>query len=276
MSESGCQAYTVMTAARSSRLIVIPRWHLNERVASGLRYAGDHTPGAACACQTAGGTGPREWHMDHQHTGASARFGLTLLAVFAFAAIALGVAPRYRQDWLLENVIVLVAVPLLVLGWRRLRFSRGAYVALLVFLLLHEVGAHYTYSEVPYDEAFARLTGHSLNALLGLHRNHFDRAVHFLYGMLITPMAVELFARRAPPQGPWRWILPVSFVMSHSVIYELVEWLAALRFGGSLGTAYLGTQGDPWDAQQDMALAALGSVLCMGLIGWRESHVPRH
>lgn len=207
--------------------------------------------------------------MDREYEGASARFGLTLLALFALAAVALGIAPRYRQDWALENAIVLVAVPLLVFGWRRLRFSRGAYLALFAFLLLHEVGAHYTYSEVPYDEAFARLTGHSLNALLGLHRNHFDRAVHFLYGALVTPMAVELFAHRAPPRGVWRWILPVCFVMSHSVIYELVEWLAALRFGGELGAAYLGTQGDPWDAQQDMALAALGSVLSMGLLAWR-------
>src|SRR5512139_57092 len=207
--------------------------------------------------------------MGERCRGASARFGLTLLVLFALAATALGVAPRYRQDWLLENLIVLIAVPLMVLGWRHLRFSRGAYLALFAFLLLHEVGAHYTYSEVPYDEAFVRLTGHSLNAWLGLHRNHFDRAVHFLYGVLVTPMAIELFAHRSPPRGIWRWILPVCFVMSHSVIYELVEWLAALRFGGELGTAYLGTQGDPWDAQQDMALAALGSVLSMGLLAWR-------
>lgn len=212
--------------------------------------------------------------MARRDKAASARFGLVLLAVFALATLVLGIAPRYRQDWLLENVIVLIAVPLLVFGWRRLPFSRGAYLALFGFLLLHEIGAHYTYSEVPYDEAFTRLTGYSLNALLGLHRNHFDRAVHFLYGVLVTPMAVELFAHRAPPRGVWRWILPVSFVMSHSVLYELVEWLAALRFGGDLGTAYLGTQGDPWDAQQDMALAALGSILSMAVLRWRESRAP--
>ncbi|HEX5307412.1 MAG TPA: DUF2238 domain-containing protein [Dyella sp.] len=209
-----------------------------------------------------------------QH-GASARFGLALLALFALVTAALGIAPRYRQDWLLENVVVLIAVPLLVLGWRHLRFSRGAYLALCAFLLLHETGAHYTYSEVPYGAAFAHLTGHSLNAMLGLHRNHFDRAVHFLYGVLVTPMAVELFAHRAPPRGVWRWILPVSFVMSHSVIYELVEWLAALRFGGALGVAYLGTQGDPWDAQQDMALAALGSALSVGLLARPGRHARR-
>ncbi|AND68617.1 hypothetical protein ATSB10_11630 [Dyella thiooxydans] len=191
------------------------------------------------------------------------RFPALLLGLFLIATSLLGIAPRYRQDWLLENAVVLVALPLLTYGWHRLRFSRGACIAMFAFLLLHEVGAHYTYSEVPYDAWFQRLTGHSLDRLLGFPRNEYDRLVHFLYGLLVTPMAVELLDGRAPPRGIWRWILPVTFVMSHSVVYELVEWLAAVHFGSGLGTAYLGTQGDPWDAQKDMALAALGSVLAM-------------
>ncbi len=59
----------------------------------------------------------------------------------------------------------------------------------------------------------------------------------------------------------WQQILPILFVMSHSVIYELVEWIAALIVAPELGNAYLGTQGDPWDAQQDMALATLGAIV---------------
>ena len=62
------------------------------------------------------------------------------------------------------------------------------------------------------------------------------------------------------PRGLWRYLMPVLFVMSHSVIYEMIEWLAAELFGGELGVAYLGTQGDVWDAQKDMALAAAGAV----------------
>ncbi|OZB60798.1 MAG: hypothetical protein B7X39_08650 [Lysobacterales bacterium 14-68-21] len=213
--------------------------------------------------------------MKHTDRARDWRFPALLLALFLIAATLLGIAPRYRQDWLLENAVVLVALPLLVHGWYRLRFSQGACLALFVFLLLHEVGAHYTYSEVPYDAVFSRLTGHSLDRLLGFPRNEFDRLVHFLYGLLVTPMAVELLDRRAPPQGIWRWILPVTFIMSHSVIYELVEWLAAARFGGDLGVAYLGTQGDPWDAQKDMALAALGSVLAMTAIALRRALVAR-
>ena len=92
-------------------------------------------------------------------------------------------------------------------------------------------------------------------------RNHYDRFVHFCYGLLMLPVAWDLFAERASPRGLWRWLMPPLFVMSHSVIYELVEWLAAETFGGDLGMAYLGTQGDIWDAQKDMALAATGAVV---------------
>jgi putative membrane protein len=85
--------------------------------------------------------------------------------------------------------------------------------------------------------------------------------VHFLYGVLLMPAAVELLRAKAPPRGVWAILLPVLFIMSHSVVYEMVEWLAAEAFGGDLGVAYLGAQGDPWDAQKDMALATAGALL---------------
>jgi len=191
------------------------------------------------------------------HRGA--RFPLLLLAVFAMIWIALAVAPRYRQDWLLENGLVLAAVPWLAYSYRRLRLSNAAYLALFVFLTCHEIGAHYTYSEVPYEQWLSHI--HVSLAWLG--RNSYDRLVHFLYGLLVTPAAAELLTAVAPLRGIWRWILPVSFIMSHSLLYELIEWAAALTFGGDLGAAYLGTQGDPWDAQRDMLAATLGSMVAM-------------
>ena len=90
--------------------------------------------------------------------------------------------------------------------------------------------------------------------------------MHFLYGLLILPMAVELLAAKAPPSGVWRGLLPIFFMNSHAVIFETIEWLAAIVFGGDLGQAYLGTQGDVWDAQADMALAMLGSVLSLTVL----------
>lgn len=190
------------------------------------------------------------------------RFPLLLLAAFAAIWIALAIAPLYRQDWLLENALVLIAVPLLIYGYRRMRLSNAAYLALFVFFVFHEVGAHYTYSKVPYESWLARLD----LSLAWLGRNSYDRLVHFLYGLLVTPAAAELFAAVAPPRGIWRGILPVSFIMSHSLLYELIEWAAATAFGGDLGMAYLGTQGDPWDAQHDMLAATVGSVVAITVL----------
>jgi putative membrane protein len=194
------------------------------------------------------------------------RYPLALLVAFIAIFAALAVAPWYREDWLLENLLVFVAVPLLVASYRRLRFSYFAYTCLFVFFVLHEIGAHYTYSDVPWREWLGALIG-SDGALAG--RNHYDRFVHFCYGLLLMPAAWELIEARAAPRGLWRWLIPLLFVMSHSVIYEMVEWLAALRFGGDLGVAYLGTQGDEWDAQKDMALASLGALLGLAAVALR-------
>ena len=193
----------------------------------------------------------------------SDRYPLALLVTFLAIFAALGVAPSYRQDWLLENLLVLVAVPGLVLAYRRLRFSNLAYTCLFVFFVLHEIGAHYTYSEVPWRDWLAALTGTEATAA---GRNHYDRFVHFAYGLLLMPAAVELIEARMSPRGLWRWLMPLLFVMSHSVIYEMIEWLAAVLFGGDLGVAYLGTQGDEWDAQKDMALATAGAVTALVLL----------
>jgi putative membrane protein len=197
----------------------------------------------------------------------SDRYPLALLVGFLAIFLALAIAPWYRQDWLLENLLVFIAVPLLVLTHRRLPFSNFAYTCLFVFFVLHEIGSHYTYSEVPWREWLAAVTGTEA-ATTG--RNHYDRFVHFSYGLLLMPAVRELMEARMSPQGLWRWLMPLLFVMSHSVIYELIEWIAAVLFGGDLGAAYLGTQGDEWDAQKDMALATAGAVTGLVLLGIRD------
>jgi putative membrane protein len=196
---------------------------------------------------------------------AAARYPAMLLALFVLIFAALGIAPSFRQDWLLENLLVFAALVVFVVTYPRFRFSNAAYTLLFVFLILHEVGAHYTYSLVPYDDWSARWLGVSLNEWLGLERNHYDRLIHFAYGALLFLPAMELLQRVAPSRGVWCYLLPMLFIWSHSLFYELVEFAAALVFGGELGTAYLGTQGDVWDAQQDMACAVFGTVLAVGL-----------
>src|SRR5688572_33258730 len=123
--------------------------------------------------------------MKYKFTERCDRYPFKLLVIFSGLWLVLAIAPQYRDDWLLENIMVFVSLPILVITYRRFRFSNTAYTLLFVFLVLHEIGAHYTYSEVPYDSWIRAVTGHSLNEFLGWERNHYDRVVHFLYGALI-------------------------------------------------------------------------------------------
>jgi len=191
------------------------------------------------------------------------RYLLILGIVFAIEWVLLAINPYDRADWALENVLVAVSVLVLVATHRVFPLSRLSYTLIFVFLLLHEIGAHYTYAKVPYDEGFNFLFGFSLNEALGFERNHFDRAIHFVYGLLLAYPVREVFIRIATVRGFWGYFLPLDITMSTSMLFELFEWGAAEFFGGDLGMAYLGTQGDIWDAHKDMALASLGALIAM-------------
>ena len=184
-------------------------------------------------------------------------------ALFGALWIALAIEPRYRDDWMLENILVAGFVVAMASTHRKFLMSRVSYTLVFLFLCLHEVGAHYTYSEVPYDAWIKALTGSSLNEAMGWQRNHFDRLVHFLYGLLMAYPLREFFLRVAEVRGFWGYFLPLDFTLSTSALFELFEWAAAQLFGGDLGAAYLGTQGDVWDAHKDMALAGSGALLAM-------------
>jgi putative membrane protein len=145
------------------------------------------------------------------------RYNLALLCLFLTFWLVLAVAPVDRQTWLLENVLVLLSVPLLVLGHRRLPLSRISYTLLTLFFCMHAIGAHYTYSLVPYDDAWRAIFGSSLNEALGFSRNHYDRLVHFLFGALLAYPCRELFIRVAGVKGFWGYLLPVLLMMSFSL-----------------------------------------------------------
>jgi len=154
-------------------------------------------------------------------------------------------------------------------------FSRISITLIFLYLCLHEIGAHYTYSEVPYDAWFKSLTGYSLNETMGWSRNHFDRAIHFSYGLLLAYPIREVFLRIANVRGFWGYFLPLDLTMSTSMMYELFEWGAAEVFGGDLGMAYLGTQGDVWDAHKDTSLAMLGSFTATCVIAGINASLNR-
>src|SRR5262245_45886813 len=189
--------------------------------------------------------------------------------------LALAINPLDRSDWLLENALVFLFVPLMVLTYGRLPFSRTSYMLIFLFLCMHEVGAHYTYAKVPYDEWIQALTGRTLSSLTGANRNHFDRLGHFAFGLLLSYPLREIFVRVAEAKGFWSYYLPLDMTMACSMVFELIEWAAAEIFGGDLGVAYLGTQGDPWDAQKDMMLATIGGLIAMLVTAFINSRQER-
>jgi putative membrane protein len=210
---------------------------------------------------------------------------LAILAfIFSIEFMVLSISPYDRSDWALENVLVLLFVIVFGLSYKKFPLSRISYSLIFLFICLHEIGAHYTYAKVPYDHFFSVSFGFSLNGFLGLERNHFDRLVHFLFGLLLAYPIREVYCRIANAKGFWAYFFPLELTMAASMTFELFEWVAAELFGGDLGVAYLGTQGDIWDAQKDMALASLGAfcamliTLCINLSiqknfkeEWRES-----
>ncbi|NNE23604.1 MAG: DUF2238 domain-containing protein [Rhizobiales bacterium] len=189
------------------------------------------------------------------------RWRLWLSIAFVGIWLASAISPLHFADWLLENVLTVVFAIVFVATWRRFCFSPATHVMIFVFMSLHALGSHYTYAEVPYDQWWQSLTGWSLNEALGFERNHYDRLVHFCYGLLLAYPMREMLVRWVGLRGFWSYFIPLDLTMSTSMIYELIEWGAAEVFGGELGQAYLGTQGDVWDAHKDMALASLGALI---------------
>ena len=178
-----------------------------------------------------------------------------LLAWLLLLWIVTAIAPFDRRDWLLENLLVFFYAAILVLTYRRFAFSNTSYVLFSIFMSLHLVGAHYTYSEVPL--------GYWLRDTLDLSRNHYDRIVHFSFGLLIAYPLRELLMRAAGVVRRWSYIMAVAMVLAFSAFYEVMEGVVAMLVAPDLGMAYLGTQGDEWDAQKDSFLAFSGSLVAM-------------
>ncbi|MDO8546071.1 MAG: DUF2238 domain-containing protein [Nitrospirales bacterium] len=176
----------------------------------------------------------------------------------------LAIAPVDRRDWFLENILALLLVGILVATYRTFPFSDRSYVLMTLFLTLHAVGAHYTYAEVPF--------GFSIKSLFELERNHFDRVAHFASGLLLTYPIRELLVRKSHVQGYWTYGIPIITLLALSGFFEIIESWVAQVVSPELGDAYLGTQGDIWDAQKDMTAALSGSILAMALTAVWSAH----
>jgi len=178
-----------------------------------------------------------------------------LLTLFGLVWVWAAIAPLDRMGWLLENVLVILGVPLVLVVGRYFRLSDVSYGLITVFMILHVVGSHYTYAEVPF--------GFRLQHWLGANRNMYDRLVHFSFGFLLALPVRESFIVLANVKGFWSYYLPLDVTLSLSAIYEIIEWGTVQVVQPGAGLAFLGTQGDDWDTQKDMGLAGLGALLAM-------------
>lgn len=179
--------------------------------------------------------------------------GLVLWLIVFWVITA--IKPLYPRDWLLENLLVFFYAALLIITYRWFRFSNLSYALFTLFLSLHLLGAHYTYSETPF--------GFWLQDWFGFARNHYDRIVHFCFGLLIAYPFREILLRQTGVKREWSYFLAITLVLAFSAFYEVIEGLAATIFSPELGAAYLGTQGDEWDAQKDTAMAFAGAIIAM-------------
>ncbi|MCA9357605.1 DUF2238 domain-containing protein [Candidatus Nomurabacteria bacterium] len=186
------------------------------------------------------------------------KYKIFLFTVFAIIWAWAAYKPLYPHDWLLENYLVFLWVPIIVISSKYFRLSNISYTLITVFMCMHVVGSHYTYVEVPF--------GFTLQDWLDADRNMYDRLVHFSYGLLLAYPIREMFIRVAHVRGFWGYFFPVDLTLAFSAIYELIEWRATANIPAELGLAFLGAQGDVWDAQKDMGLAGLGAFLAMIIV----------
>jgi putative membrane protein len=180
------------------------------------------------------------------------------VACYVVFWIALAICPLDRGDWLLENLLIFIGVGVLGFTYRRFRFCNISYALILIFLVFHTIGAHYTYAKVPI--------GFWVKDWLHLDRNHYDRVIHFSFGFLLLYPMVELLARSAHLFRRWAIWMAVTALCAFSSFFEIIEAVVAQIVAPDLGTAYLGTQGDIWDAQRDMGAAFVGALLAALII----------
>ena len=183
-------------------------------------------------------------------------------AICGFVWIAAAIHPLDHQAWILENILLVIFVAALALTYRRLQLSKASYLLLAAFVLLHIIGAHYTYARMP--------AGLWARDYFGLSRNHYDRFGHGAFGFLLAYPIRELLLRFSGIKRAWSFWLPTAVILAVSGLFEIIESIVAEIVAPGQGVRWLGGQGDEWDAQNDMLSAMIGSFLMLGIVALRE------
>jgi putative membrane protein len=191
-----------------------------------------------------------------------------LAVVVVLLLVVSGLHPLERSTWWMETAPIFLAAPVLIWSWRRFPLSSLLYVLIALHCVILMVGGAYTYAKVP--------VGFWVQDLFHLSRNPYDKLGHFWQGLVPALVAREVFLRnRIVRPGAWPSILGVTCALSVSLVYELIEWGAAVAMGQG-ADAFLGTQGDVWDTQSDMGLACIGALFAVLLLArWQDKQITR-
>ncbi len=196
--------------------------------------------------------------MEQASEAAERRWLLPLLLVVLVLLGVSGWQPYERSTWWMEVAPILIAAPVLVFTHRRFPLTSLLYALIAMHAVILLVGGAYTYARVP--------AGFWVQETFGLSRNPYDKLGHFAQGFVPAMIAREIFVRQGIVRaGHWPAVLAAACALSVSLLYELVEWGAAVALGQG-AEAFLGTQGDPWDTQSDMGMACLGAVVALALL----------
>ncbi|MBI2688562.1 MAG: DUF2238 domain-containing protein [Acidobacteria bacterium] len=169
--------------------------------------------------------------------------------------------PAMVFDWWLENILVFLMLLLLALTYTKIPLSTGAFCMIFAFLLVHEWGAHHKYADVPL--------GVWMKDWLHTTRNHYDRVSHFAFGFFLSVPVREAFVATSGHRGWLSYFVPVEFALAAGAVYEIIESVVAEIVTPEKGEAFVGMQGDMWDAQKDIFWGGLGALLMMFLMRFR-------
>lgn len=195
-------------------------------------------------------------------------FSLICFVVVLAVLIWSGISPADRLTWWLEVAPVLIALPLLVFTRKRFPLTPLLVFLVTVHAVVLMVGGHYTYAQVPMGEW--------LSGVFHTGRNSYDGLGHFMQGFVPAIAARELLLRTSPLKpGKWLFAIIVLGCLGIAAAYELIEWAAAMA-GGSGADEFLGTQGDVWDTQKDMALAGIGAIVALLMLGRFHDRLLQH
>lgn len=187
----------------------------------------------------------------------SGKFLSYLLAAYGILFLILAINPVDRMTWFVENLTVWIILAVIIgLHWGGIRFSRVAYALMFVLIYLHTIGGHWTFALVPFDW---------VTDFFGFSRNHFDRIAHFSVGFYAFAIAEWLWNKKMVANKFILFTYPVFTIATIAMSYELIEWIYAALANPEAGIAYLGSQGDIWDAQKDMLADTLGAIVATSL-----------